>query len=60
MIQYIAPLGPCIEIDTTELTAATTFTVGAAIAATVLLGLLPNLWYGLVGRPDIWQRLTGQ
>ena len=39
---------------------ATTFTVGAAIAATVLLGLLPNLWYGLVGRPDIWQRLTGQ
>ncbi|GGK26471.1 NADH-quinone oxidoreductase subunit N [Deinococcus malanensis] len=38
----------------------TNFTVGLGVAGVVLLGILPNLWYGWVANPAIWQRLAGQ
>ncbi len=38
---------------------ATTIAVAIGVAGIILLGILPNLWYGWIARPDIWQMLSG-
>jgi NADH-quinone oxidoreductase subunit N len=38
----------------------TTFTVALGVAGVTVLGILPNLWYGWVANPAIWQGLAGR
>lgn len=40
--------------------APTTFTVAVSLIGVVLLGILPNLWYGWAANPEIWRLLAGQ
>ena len=39
---------------------ATTLAVGLGVVGVILLGLLPNLWYGWFANPGIWQLLAGR
>ncbi|MFC4638588.1 NADH-quinone oxidoreductase subunit N [Deinococcus hohokamensis] len=38
----------------------TTLTVALGVVGVTLLGILPNLWYGWVANPAIWQGLAGR
>ncbi|WP_295821551.1 NADH-quinone oxidoreductase subunit N [uncultured Deinococcus sp.] len=38
----------------------TTLAVALGVAGVTILGLLPNLWYGWLGNPDIWRLLAGR
>lgn len=38
----------------------TTLTVALGVVGVTVLGILPNLWYGWVSSPGIWQALAGR
>ncbi|CAM3508463.1 NADH-quinone oxidoreductase subunit N [Deinococcus frigens] len=38
----------------------TTLTIGLGVAGVTVLGILPNVWYGWVANPAIWQLLAGR
>ena len=38
----------------------TNFTVALGVVGVTVLGILPNLWYGWVANPLIWERLAGR
>ena len=58
MLMFMPDRTPAREYDRGQ-RPATNFAVTLSLIGIVVLGLLPNLWYGWVASPEIWRLLAG-